>query len=103
MSPAVPLKQWNHATRVTRVALGPSIRATAHAAPNPLSMPTTVTPDAHDDSIARSAVTPANDDPYPVLVGTATTGAPLSPPTTLASAPSMPATTTIASASTTSS
>ena len=31
-----------------------SIRATAHAAPKPLSMPTTVTPLAHDESMASS-------------------------------------------------
>ena len=36
-------------------------RATAHAAPKPLSMPTTVIPDAHDASIASSAVTPSSD------------------------------------------
>ena len=60
-------------------------------------MPTTVTPAAHDASIASRAVTPSNDEPYPTLVGTATTGAATSPPTTLASAPSMPATTTTAS------
>ena len=33
-------------------------RNAAHAAPNPLSMPTTVTPAAHDASIASSAVMP---------------------------------------------
>ena len=46
MSPAVPAKQWNHARGRHRA---PSIRrATAQAAPKPLSMPTTVTPLAHD-------------------------------------------------------
>ena len=40
-----------------------SIRATAHAAPNPLSMPTTVTPLAHDACIASSAVTPSSAAP----------------------------------------
>ena len=39
------------------------IRATAQAAPKPLSMPTTVTPLAHDESIASSAVTPSSDVP----------------------------------------
>ncbi len=39
------------------------IRATAHAAPKPLSMPTTHTPGAHDDSMARRAVTPSSDAP----------------------------------------
>ena len=54
----------------------PSIRAMAQAAPKPLSMPTTVMPAAHDASIDSSAVTPSKPAPYPVLVGTATTGAP---------------------------
>ena len=40
-----------------------SIRATAHAAPYPLSIPTTVTPAAHDESMASSAVTPCSDEP----------------------------------------
>jgi len=31
----------------------------AHAAPKPLSIPTTVTPAAHEDSIASKAVSPA--------------------------------------------
>ena len=53
----------------------PRSRATAQAAPKPLSMPTTVTPAAHDESMASSAVTPSSDAPYPTLVGTATTGA----------------------------
>src|SRR3954454_14684924 len=38
--------RWSHA------------RATAQAAPKPLSMPTTVTPAAHEASMASSAVTP---------------------------------------------
>ena len=50
-------------------------------------MPTTVTPEAQLAVIANSAVTPSRPDPYPTLVGTATTGEPVSPPTTLASAP----------------
>ena len=47
----------------------PSIRAIAQAAPNPLSMPTTVMPAAHEASIDSSAVTPSKPAPYPVLVG----------------------------------
>ena len=39
------------------------------------------------------AATPPNEAPYPTLVGTAITGTGTSPPTTLGSAPSMPATT----------
>ena len=39
------------------------ILATATAAPNPLSMPTTVTPLAHDACIASSAVTPWSPAP----------------------------------------
>src|SRR6185436_6426964 len=70
----------------------------AYPAPNPLSMLTTVTPAAHELSIARSAARPPNDAPYPMLVGTAITGRPVMPPTTLARAPSMPATTTTAEA-----
>ena len=38
-------------------------RKTAQAAPKPLSMPTTVTPDAHDACIASSAVTPSSAAP----------------------------------------
>jgi hypothetical protein len=41
-----------------RVARWSQMRATAHAAPKPLSMPTTVIPAAHDASMARRAVTP---------------------------------------------
>ena len=74
------------------------ILAIAHAAPNPLSIPTTVTPLAHEACIASSAVIPSRLAPYPTLVGTATTGPLVSPPITLASAPSIPATTTTASA-----
>ena len=40
-----------------------SARAIAHAAPNPLSIPTTVTPLAHEACIANSAVTPSSDAP----------------------------------------
>src|SRR5437879_5488237 len=61
-------------------------------------MLTTVTPDAHELSIPSSAAMPPNEAPYPTLVGTAITGTGTSPPTTLGSAPSMPATTMIAAA-----
>src|SRR3954447_20637315 len=77
-------------------AAGPNSRNTAQAAPKPLSIPTTVIPEAQLESMASSAVTPSRAAPYPTLVGTATTGAAVRPPTTLASAPSMPATTTTA-------
>jgi hypothetical protein len=40
-----------------------SIRSTPQAAPEPLSMPTTVSPAAQLDSIASSAVTPSSDAP----------------------------------------
>ena len=40
-----------------------NMRATAHAAPYPLSMPTTVMPAAHDANIPRSAVTPSSPAP----------------------------------------
>ena len=40
-----------------------SIRATAQAAPNPLSMPTTVMPAAHEACMASSAVTPSSAAP----------------------------------------
>ena len=45
-------------------------------------------------SIASNAVTPPNAAPYPTLVGTAITGAAISPATTDGSAPSIPATAT---------
>ena len=51
-----------------------NIRATAQAAPNPLSMPTTVSPAAHDACIASNAVIPSSAAPYPVDTGTATRG-----------------------------
>src|SRR6202008_4311453 len=69
-----------------------ALRNAATAAPNPDSMSTTPVPAAQDDIIASSAVTPSSDAPYPTDVGTAITGAATSPPTTLARAPSMPAT-----------
>src|SRR4051794_15014437 len=75
-----------------------SSRNTALAAPKPLSMPTTVMPAAHEDNMAKSAVTPSSAAPYPAEVGTATTGAGVRPPTMLASAPSIPATTITMSA-----
>src|SRR5262249_53534462 len=65
--------------------------AAAKPAPKPLSMLTTVTPDAQEFSIAKSAAMPPKLAPYPMLVGTAITGFCTSPPTTLGSAPSMPA------------
>ena len=48
MSPAVPAKQWNQAVRSLIAGAILSMRAIAHAAPKPLSMPTTVMPLAHD-------------------------------------------------------
>ena len=73
-------------------------RAAKTPAPYPLSMLTTVTPGAHELSIASRAATPPNEAPYPTLVGTATSGTPVRPPTTDGRAPSMPATTTRQSA-----
>lgn len=61
-------------------------------------MLTTVTPGAHELSIANSAATPPKEAPYPTEVGTATNGTPTRPPTTEGSAPSIPATTTRQSA-----
>ena len=72
------------------------IRLAMYPAPNPLSMLTTLTQLAHELSIASNAATPPKDAPYPTLVGTAITGQSAMPPTTLASAPSMPATATMA-------
>src|SRR5512139_389818 len=69
------------------------IRLAMYPAPNPLSMLTTATPEAQEFSMARRAVTPPKLVPYPMLVGTATTGRSTNPPTTLGSAPSIPATT----------
>ena len=40
-----------------------SMRANVQAAPKPLSMPTTAIPAAHDDNIARRAVTPRRPAP----------------------------------------
>ena len=52
-------------------------------------------PEAQLLSMVSRAATPWKLVPYPTLVGTAMTGQLTSPPTTLARAPSMPATTTI--------
>src|SRR3954463_15695139 len=71
------------------------IRLAAAAAPNPLSMLTTVIPDAQELSMASSAARPPTNAPSPTLVGRALPGPPTSPPTTLGSAPSIPATTMI--------
>ena len=72
MSPAIPAKQWNQATaavastrrrrRVGSPAHG-SIRATAQAAPKPLSIPTTVIPAAQEACMASRAVTPSRAAP----------------------------------------
>ena len=48
--------------------------------------------------MARSAAMPPKLAPYPTDVGTATTGTETRPPTTLANAPSIPATTMITEA-----
>src|SRR5581483_9735014 len=68
------------------------MRWATSAAPNPLSMFTTQTPGAQLFSMVSRAASPRNADPTPTLVGTATTGREVSPATTEASAPSMPAT-----------
>ena len=65
MSPAMPAKQWNHATVEASPpgrAHGRS-RAIAQAAPYPLSMPTTVMPEEQAESMASSAVTPSRAAP----------------------------------------
>jgi len=54
---------------------------------------THVTPDEQLFSIVNSAESPSKLEPYPTLVGTAITGQLIRPPITLASAPSIPATT----------
>src|SRR5260221_317085 len=77
-----------------RESYGLVVEAT-QAAPKPLWMFTTVTWDAQLFSIPRRAAPPPKLAPYPMLVGTAITGTPTSPPTTLGSAPSIPATQTI--------
>ena len=68
---AVPPGEGRHrAVRAARGAgggrattAGPRMRATAQAAPNPLSMPTTTIPEAQDASMARRAVTPSRPAP----------------------------------------
>ena len=55
---------------------------------------TTLTPLAQLLSMARRADNPSKLAPYPMDVGTAITGLSTSPPTTEASAPSIPAQTT---------
>ena len=54
---------------------------------------TTATPPAQEFNIENNAATPPRLAPYPTLVGTAITGLPNRPATTLGSAPSIPATT----------
>src|SRR2546427_12932796 len=71
------------------------MRLAAAAAPNPLSMLTTVTPDAQELSMPSRAASPPNEAPYPKLVGTAITGTLTRPHTTLGRAPSIPAPTHI--------
>lgn len=66
-----------------------------YPAPKPLSILTTLTPAEQLLSIDKSAESPPKLEPYPTLVGTAITGLSTSPPTTLASAPSIPAMTII--------
>ena len=69
------------------------ITAARYPAPYPLSMLTTAMPGEQLLSIPSSAANPPKLAPYPTLVGTAITGAAISPATTLGSAPSIPATT----------
>src|SRR5690349_17125098 len=57
---------------------------------------TTLTLDAQELSMASIGVNPPRLAPYPTEVGTANTGQGTSPPTTLGSAPSMPAIATTA-------
>ena len=76
-----------------------NILIAAMAAPNPLSIFTTVTPTAHELRVAMRGLRPPIAAPYPTLVGTAITGASTSPAATLGNAPSIPATTNITSAS----
>src|SRR5262245_22596629 len=71
------------------------IRLATFAAPKPLSMFTTDTPDAQLLIMPSSAAMPPKLAPYPTLVGTAMTGTLTSPAMTLGSAPSIPATTMI--------
>src|SRR5699024_4882881 len=66
-----------------------------YPAPNPLSMLTTLHPEAQEFSMDSSADNPPKLAPYPTLVGTAITGQSTNPPMTDARAPSIPATATI--------
>src|ERR1700675_2994336 len=85
-------RKLTHPPTRTAPAYSRLITLATHPAPNPLSMFTTLTFEAQLFSIPNSAVSPPKLDPYPVLVGTAITGTPTSPATTLGSAPSIPAT-----------
>src|SRR5438270_3478534 len=67
------------------------IMEATYPAPKPLSILTTLTLEAQEFSMPRSAAKPLKDAPYPTLVGTAITGTRASPPTTLGKAPSIPA------------
>src|SRR5262249_20683193 len=82
----------------SRPAADRAIRAAIVPAPKPSSMSTTARPAAHEHSMERNAVSPLRAEPYPTLVGTPITGDDTSPPTTLASAASIPAQTTTQSA-----
>src|SRR5204862_2251615 len=62
------------------------ISEATYPAPNPLSMLTTLTLEAQEFIIPKSAARPLNAAPWPTLVGTAITGPPTNPPTTLGSA-----------------
>jgi hypothetical protein len=64
-------------------------------APIPLSIFTTVIPIEHVCSIEASAAIPSEPYPYPIEVGTHITGISVTDDTKDASAPSIPATTTI--------
>jgi hypothetical protein len=75
-----------------------AINAATYPPLKPLSMLTTTTLAEQLLSMVNRGATPEKAAPYPMLVGTATTGQSTSPPTTLGRAPSMPATTTITSA-----
>ena len=68
-----------------------TIATAAQAAPKPLSIFTTVSPEAHELSMAKSGTMPPRCDPYPTDVGTPTTGQATHPAITDGSAPSIPA------------
>src|SRR5215469_12390288 len=65
-----------------------------YAAPKPLSILTTAVLGEQEFNIPKSAASPPNEAPYPTDVGTQITGAATRPPTTLGSAPFIPAQTT---------